>query len=278
MLRTKNSKGFTLIELLVVIAIIAILAAILFPVFAKAREKARMTTCLSNEKQIGLGILQYQQDYDERFPCGIQSLGGPGWAGQIYEYVKSVNVFKCPDDSWSGSVNESYGINEILVDSAAMAANHTPEGGAMTAAQLNAPTKTVLLAETIECGTYQSPSSPTETTSPSVDGLNYSGWGGGLNIASSVCTNMASGLNIGGITGGSLQAARHETGSNFLLADGHAKYLQPGRVSPGFNAISESSDQVANGNNTTTGAAAGTGFTGNSAITNGPFDATFSAT
>ncbi len=64
----KKKQGFTLIELLVVIAIIAILAAILFPVFAQAREKARQTTCASNEKQMGLAILQYQQDYDEMFP------------------------------------------------------------------------------------------------------------------------------------------------------------------------------------------------------------------
>jgi prepilin-type N-terminal cleavage/methylation domain-containing protein len=65
---TLGRKGFTLIELLVVIAIIAILAAILFPVFAKAREKARQTSCLSNEKEIALAILMYTQDYDEKFP------------------------------------------------------------------------------------------------------------------------------------------------------------------------------------------------------------------
>ena len=73
--------GFTLIELLVVIAIIAILAAILFPVFAKAREKARQIACASNMKQIGLGIIQYTQDNDETFPSGVWS--GSGWAGAI---------------------------------------------------------------------------------------------------------------------------------------------------------------------------------------------------
>src|ERR1041385_3748666 len=65
-----NKRGFTLIELLVVIAIIAILAAILFPVFAQAREKARQTSCLSNEKQLGLAVMQYLQDYDELLPTG----------------------------------------------------------------------------------------------------------------------------------------------------------------------------------------------------------------
>src|SRR6516165_5669613 len=79
--------GFTLIELLVVIAIIAILAAILFPVFAKVREKARQTMCLSNEKQMGLAYMQYVQDYDETYVFS-QLWGGPGhgWAGHLYPY------------------------------------------------------------------------------------------------------------------------------------------------------------------------------------------------
>ena len=108
----KRKSGFTLIELLVVIAIIAILAAILFPVFAAAREKARQTTCASNEKQLGLAFIQYGQDYDETMPTGtayaVGSSGpdttwpcggrGWGWAGQIYPYVKSKGAFTCPDD------------------------------------------------------------------------------------------------------------------------------------------------------------------------------------
>ena len=89
--------GFTLIELLVVIAIIAILAAILFPVFAKAREKARQTACLSDAKQMGLAFLQYNQDYDERNPSGTQP-SALGWAAQLYSYVKSTSLYQCPDD------------------------------------------------------------------------------------------------------------------------------------------------------------------------------------
>src|SRR5579883_1901400 len=97
----KVLRAFTLIELLVVIAIIALLAAILFPVFAKAREKARQASCLSNEKQIGLGILQYVQDYNEQFPCCVEYYNTPyagvyGWGGEIYPYVKSNAVFSCP--------------------------------------------------------------------------------------------------------------------------------------------------------------------------------------
>ena len=127
-------KAFTLIELLIVIAIISILAAILFPVFAAAREKARQTTCASNLKQCGLGVMQYAQDYDELFPCGghygwgateracIQSTYASGpefyvwnitggtanksvwlpegdsmWMGLIYPYTKSLGVYYCPD-------------------------------------------------------------------------------------------------------------------------------------------------------------------------------------
>ncbi|MEN6303579.1 MAG: DUF1559 domain-containing protein [Armatimonadia bacterium] len=101
-------RGFTLIELLVVIAIIAILAAILFPVFAKAREKARQSSCLNNMKQVGVAFLQYCQDYDERFPKGDSAAWGDGaWPGYphggyvdaIYPYVKNVQVFLCPSDS-----------------------------------------------------------------------------------------------------------------------------------------------------------------------------------
>ena len=94
----QRKKGFTLIELLVVIAIIAILAAILFPVFAQAREKARATSCLSNEKQIGLAFVQYTQDFDEYYPSTAQY--GTGWLHTIYPYVKSYGVFQCPDDTF----------------------------------------------------------------------------------------------------------------------------------------------------------------------------------
>jgi prepilin-type N-terminal cleavage/methylation domain-containing protein/prepilin-type processing-associated H-X9-DG protein len=98
-------KGFTLIELLVVIAIIALLAAILFPVFARARENARRASCQSNLKQIALGMTQYLQDNDERFPVyrvDTSGLGGGGYCGplcwpkQIEPYVKSTQIYRCP--------------------------------------------------------------------------------------------------------------------------------------------------------------------------------------
>jgi len=92
-------KAFTLIELLVVIVIIATLAAILFPVFAKVREKARQTSCASNMKQIGLGIMQYVQDNDETYPLARDGDKVANWGQRIYSYVKSTAVFKCPSNS-----------------------------------------------------------------------------------------------------------------------------------------------------------------------------------
>src|SRR5687768_3857109 len=95
----ENRSAFTLIELLVVIAVIALLAAILFPVFARARENARRASCQSNLKQIGIGLMQYTQDYDERFPVRLATGGNGNYVVPIMPYVKSVQVFKCPSDT-----------------------------------------------------------------------------------------------------------------------------------------------------------------------------------
>ncbi len=139
---TRVRSAFTLIELLVVIAIIAILAAILFPVFAQARESARQTSCLSNTKQLNLGILQYVQDYDEKFPIwcfGVNNdpnqwapLFGPGtpdkpwgvwknrhfgWDKAVQPYVKNVQIFRCPSTG-DGPAQENAGTDDSDVTGA----------------------------------------------------------------------------------------------------------------------------------------------------------------
>jgi prepilin-type N-terminal cleavage/methylation domain-containing protein/prepilin-type processing-associated H-X9-DG protein len=111
-------RGFTLIELLVVIAIIAILAAILFPVFAQARDRARSASCISNLKQMGLAWMMYTQDYDEQFPLNnggdphacvtMKDRGGyGGWIGNLLiPYSKNVNIFTCPSNPKLSKVNQ----------------------------------------------------------------------------------------------------------------------------------------------------------------------------
>ena len=100
-------SAFTLIELLVVIAIIAILAAILFPVFARARENARRASCSSNLKQIGLGILQYTQDYDEKYPARYNDSEANSWRRMSFPYVKSTQVYRCPSNTNNNNSRDS---------------------------------------------------------------------------------------------------------------------------------------------------------------------------
>jgi len=119
-MRTRG-RGFTLIELLVVIAIIAILAAILFPVFARAREKARQTSCLSNVKQLDLAAMMYAQDYDELLPCDYYACNSSTTharlVGQILPYMKNQQILYCPSAS-------KMGIADIVPNAANMAAGN----------------------------------------------------------------------------------------------------------------------------------------------------------
>jgi prepilin-type N-terminal cleavage/methylation domain-containing protein/prepilin-type processing-associated H-X9-DG protein len=130
----KKRSGFTLIELLVVIAIIAILAAILFPVFAKAREAARQSSCLNNQKQLGTAMMMYVQDYDEVYPAmfwaGSQwnpNFGTPAgqpnyWGYELSTYIKNNQVFRCPSRK---DVNTSY-IYNLFLQQKSMAAVDAP--------------------------------------------------------------------------------------------------------------------------------------------------------
>jgi len=146
-------KAFTLIELLVVIAIIAILAAILFPVFARAREKARQATCTSNLKEIGLAFLMYAQDYDECFPLMrvYTSVGTLYFDDTTQPYLKNWNIWYCPSrDKFRGHHGYSCGFYQQTRMNNADGANSSscPYGRPVKHAELKWPAETVLLAET----------------------------------------------------------------------------------------------------------------------------------
>ena len=251
-----RKRGFTLIELLVVIAIIAILAAILFPVFQKVRENARRTACLSNLKQIGLGVTQYDQDFDEKGPNG-QSPGfgnGTGYALEIMPYIKSSGVFKCPDDT--GGVQAvtpvSYGLNSnaVVPNSSFGPVN------SQALAQFNSPAKTVLLFETANVAYVDLSDTNQASFRSDLNGNSPAGNGSGasndlqgknagspnppVQYATGWLTN-----SIPSLTGTDTNTAftakigRHSDGSNFLMADNHAKFLRPSAVSAGHEDPSQ---------------------------------------
>ncbi len=229
-------SGFTLIELLVVIAIISIIAAILFPVFAQAREKARQITCASNERQLGLAFLQYAQDNDETLPTagGNGEYMGVGWAGQVYSYAKSTGIYCCPDDSTPialPAVPVSYAYN-LFIGVRDANPNYYMAG---VMARLTAPAKTVLLLEVSEVTTTVS--DPQEQP----QGADYSAVTNGVQtcVQDGACGEedgaFATGV-MGGrsaVLGQLYVTPRHAGAANFLLADGHVKWLSGSRVSTG---------------------------------------------
>jgi prepilin-type N-terminal cleavage/methylation domain-containing protein/prepilin-type processing-associated H-X9-DG protein len=199
-MRSIKRSGFTLIELLVVIAIIAILAAILLPVFAAAREKARAADCASNLKQMGMATQMYTQDADETLPALINKRG---WGGEIYPYLKSTGVYACPDDPTSPQtvngfelVPVSYVWNRLLADPAT--------GSGLSLSELSGPSSTVMAGD-FAFGLVADVTNPLEKVTKST------------------------------AFGSLLETAHNQgQGSNYLVCDGHVKYLQQGRISLGL--------------------------------------------
>jgi prepilin-type N-terminal cleavage/methylation domain-containing protein/prepilin-type processing-associated H-X9-DG protein len=202
--------GFTLIELLIVIAIIALLAAILFPVFAKARENARRASCQSNLKQIGLGIMQYTQDYDERLMGYYYSLGSLGdvrWDEALEPYLKSKQIFACPSDPRTGFMR-SYSYPRVNQSGNIWlgGGNGTPPAPPLLISRLEEPAETLLLAE-MSVGQYSIYGSGTDYI--------VSGPGDSTTLGTS---NYYQNHYAG---------AKHFDGWNYLFCDGHVKWLMP---------------------------------------------------
>jgi len=243
-----RARGFTLIELLVVIAIIAILAAILFPVFARARENARRASCQSNLKQIGLGIIQYTQDYDESFP-NMVSNGAPyyGWMQLTQPYVKSYQLFQCPSETTSGSTQivNTYA-NAYYPDKGVSLAeaDHTdyfysqlagdPPGNFATGAKIarvqdpvvailcGDQNPTVVISGNNVQGMQRYSQNP-QYFGSGEDGAFCSGILGEASVAGGNCSDRATIDRTGA-------AKRHLETANYLFADGHVKALRGSRI------------------------------------------------
>ena len=261
--------GFTLIELLVVIAIIAILAAILFPVFARAREKARQTTCLSNEKQLGLVFMQYTTDYDETMPASLQK---PGWAAETFPYVKSADTYACPDDTSTTADPSrsrcSYAFNQNFILNFG-----TPKP--IILSYMNAPASTVILVEICNGGLrWSTPTLLASDYSPIGDGYNHPNYSDSTPLGWYRTGLMGNRATFYNATAGSDFTPRHSEGSNFVAADGHAKWLPGSRVSSGQTCYSYSGAADAAQGQLNVNCAAGTNSMKD--LSGSPFTLTFS--
>jgi prepilin-type N-terminal cleavage/methylation domain-containing protein/prepilin-type processing-associated H-X9-DG protein len=234
--RSVRSSGFTLIELLVVIAIIAILAAILFPVFGRARENARRASCQSNLKQMGLGLLQYAQDNGERLPVACNGAVGDGtctagtdavWMSVIQPYVKSTEIFSCPSADFEQSdfrtgaatgfsgtsgyaTAGSYAMNAAFYNAAATGGRGPGAAGAlggMKLSSLNEPSRTFWVGDANGSPLVSFTALPTIGAD---DGNGYRFLG----------TNP---VDAAGSNGAFIE--RHLNTCSFLYADGHVKSI-----------------------------------------------------
>ena len=252
--------AFTLIELLVVIAIIAILAAILFPVFAQAREKARQAACLSNTKQMGIAAMMYVQDYDETFPNRVNN-GGKGlcydpallgaeagttnpycssytWPLQLQTYAKNTGIYQCPSgtgrgyrktvaanrDSLAVPMELSYGINLAMYQYNAGDQPYSGEDGPLPLAALKAPANTYYIADAVVPGFNDT----------WIDRVRYAGINSvNLTEQRNTCKEATpyDSPTLTKYPNISDSAKRHQGGQNIIFADGHAQFRQASRIS-----------------------------------------------
>jgi prepilin-type N-terminal cleavage/methylation domain-containing protein/prepilin-type processing-associated H-X9-DG protein len=222
--------GFTLIELLVVIAIIAILAAILFPVFAQARDKARQTSCLSNIKQLAIGVMMYAQDYDEqllyypseqhcqwRYVCDKPQRWWLDWWDVVLPYTKNNQIYHCPSaPAYRDAMLTPFGITSV-----AIGFNMSPSNGnslvraqkvgnvypAVALAEVTRPGDTIMLGEAGRVYNPKATAAPFNSSNNPSPSLSYS-------------PSIESGSEWG-------PDPRHNGGANMGFVDGHARWMRP---------------------------------------------------
>lgn len=262
--------GFTLIEMLVVIAIIALVAALLFPVFAQARGKTRQTTCVSNMRQLGTAIALYTSDYDEQFPVTLPANVGnvifpPAnvqWAAQVYGYTKNTGIFHCNTDP---TVNTRFAVTGNPTLYAVSYALNSNLSGSASLAALAAPANTILLFEIARDNVWitdptegqQNAANVPPQTSSCGNGVN----GALLNLSSTSASqssgavyrtgSMDNSAAIGFLTADQNQYPDaedlHNDGANFLAGDQHVKWQKGARISAGGSALSPSAGQSRSG-------------------------------
>ena len=274
--RNEAKKGFTLIELLVVIAIIAILAAILFPVFARARENARKSSCQNNLKQLALGFKQYINDFDERYPLVAVTAGSAtgtppyGWADGLQPYIRNTQVFQCPSDTAEGADDprvEGYsdywynrnfvrwvprsgtflatGANESMLGSSAQTLI-SGDGGTTSGTATGSARYAI-------CGTGGTELQNPTTGQPATIALTSDN-GTGTTGGSDACGTQPTGTTQ--TTVASYPSAQiHLEGANFAYADGHVKWLRGNNGSQSAAVLDRTQTQLSIAANVNSGKA-----------------------